>query len=125
MEFKIDTRDTYTLLTPAAAHLDANMAAVLQEKLHDLADEGQTAFVVDLANASSADSAAYEVFVSQHEEAYEAGHSLVFTGVVDGLLQQMKQQQVHLTLNLTPTLEEAVDIVNMEALERELLEGEQ
>jgi anti-anti-sigma regulatory factor len=125
MEFKIDTRDTYTLLTPSAPHLDANMAAALQEKLHTLADEGQTAFVIDLMNATSADGAAFEVFVSQHEEAYEANRSLVFTGVVDGLLQQMKQERVHLTLNLTPTLEEAVDIVNMEALERELLEGEQ
>lgn len=125
MEFKIDTRDTYTLITPAAEHLDDSMAAALQQKLHDLADEGQSAFVIDLRSATSADSAAFEVFVSQHEEAYEASRSLVFTGVVDGLLQQMKQQRIHLTLNLTPTLDEAVDIVNMEALERELLEGEQ
>jgi anti-anti-sigma regulatory factor len=125
MEFKIDTRDTYTLITPAAQHLDDSMAATLQQKLHDLSDEGQTAFIIDLAAATSADSAAFEVFVSQHEEAYEAGPSLVFTGAVAGLLQQMKQHRVHLTLNLTPTLDEAVDIVNMEALERELLEGEQ
>jgi len=125
MEFKIDTRDTYTLITPTAEHLDDSMAAALQQKLQDLADEGQTAFVIDLSRATSADGAAFEVFVSQHEEAYEAGRSLVFTGAVDGLLQQMKQQRVHLTLNLTPTLDEAVDIVNMEALERELLEGEE
>ncbi len=123
MEFKIDTRDTFTLLTPATERLDANMAARLQERLQDLADAGDVAFVIDLHNATSADNIAYEVLLSLHEEHYEAGRSLVFTGVVDGLLQEMKQARVHLTLNITPTLDEAVDIVNMEGLERELLEG--
>ena len=121
MEFKIDTNDTYTLILPTAAGLDASMAASLRAKCLDLADEGSQNFVIDLSNAREADDAALEVFVSFHEECYEEERSLVFTGVVDGLLQRMKQARVHLTLNITPTIDEAIDMVNMEILERDLL----
>jgi anti-anti-sigma regulatory factor len=121
MEFKIDTNDTYTLILPTAMALDASMAASLRAKCLDLADEGSQNFVIDLTNAREADDASLEVFVSFHEECYEEERSLVFTGVVDGLLQRMKQARVHLTLNITPTLDEAIDMVNMEILERDLL----
>lgn len=124
MEFKIDTNDTYSLILPMATALDASMAASLRAKCLDLAEEGSQNFIVDLSNGQNADDAALEVLVSFHEECYEEGRSLIFTGVVDGLLQRMKQARVHLTLNVTPTMDEAIDMVNMEILERDLFNEE-
>ncbi len=125
MEFKIDTNETYTLLLPQTAVLDANLAALMLEQTEELSEEGVENFIFDMQQIASGDEVGLTAMATLHERCYEDERSLVFTGIFGALLQQFKKEQLHLVLNITPTLEEAIDMVNMEILERDLYNEEQ
>ena len=125
MEFKIDTNDTYTLLLPQTLVLDANLAALMLEKTQELAEEEAENFIFDMQQIETADEVGLTAMATLHERCYEDERSLVFTGILGPLLQQFKKAQLHLVLNITPTLEEAIDMVNMEIMERDLYNEEQ
>lgn len=125
MEFKIDTNETYTLLLPQIPVLDASLAALMLEQTHQLAEEGTENFIFDMQQIESANEVGLTAMATLHERCYEEAHSLIFTGVLGPLLQQFKKERLHLVLNITPTLEEAIDMVNMEILERDLYNEEE
>lgn len=120
MEFKIDTKPTYTVITPETDTLSANLAEGIRQKIAELTITGSHNFIVNLHNCSDMEIAAGNILIDLHQAMYNQESSLVFTEVPECILQTMKQQQFHLSLNLTPTLQEAVDIISMEVLERDL-----
>lgn len=126
MQFKIDTKENYSLIIPESEVLDANMAEGIKDKCAELAENGSDCYIIDLTPCTEGNSgiSAFQQLLQLHEDCYSNGRTLVFTGVYDGLLQEMKQQQMHLSLNITPTMQEAIDIVNMEVLERDLFNEE-
>ncbi|MBA3827814.1 MAG: hypothetical protein H0X33_02660 [Taibaiella sp.] len=120
MEFKIDTKDNYTQITPHAAHLDASLTAAITDKCTDLAQN----MIIDLRNCVEADTTAFPDLVTLHEEMYSADNSLVFTGIGTVVMEQLKEKDTDLLLNIAPTLVEAIDIISMEILERDLFKEE-
>ena len=124
MEFKIDTRSNYTLIRPLSARLDAIMAAKLSEKCQDLSDGDGQNFLIDLDACQEAEEAAFETLATLHEECYAAGNSIVFTNVQDEVLTAMKEAQMNDAINIAPTEQEAVDLISMEILERDLFNEE-
>jgi anti-anti-sigma factor len=121
MEFKIDTKPNYTVITPESGVMDVNLAEVIRQKVEESFGTGSHNFVIDLQNISSMDMSAGNSLQDLHHYVYEQGGSLVFTTLEDCVTQTMKKGQFHLSLNLTPTIIEAVDIISMEVLERDLL----
>jgi anti-anti-sigma regulatory factor len=121
MEFKIDTKTNYTLILPETPEINENMAEALRQKVKELTLQGNHSYIVDLTNCQSCSLAAGNILLDLHETVYNNAGSLVFTDLQDPVLQSMKKEQWHLSLNLTPTLIEAIDIVNMENIERDLL----
>jgi anti-anti-sigma regulatory factor len=124
MEFKIDTRDTYVRIAPLGGHLNVNMAAMLEERAAQLADTGSPNFLIDLSACQTADEAAFEALATWHENSYSEGRSLVFTGLQDAVLDVAKEAQMDGAINISPTEIEAIDIISMEILERELFNEE-
>ena len=124
MEFKIDTKENYTLITPVANRLDANLAASLQEQSLDLAENGSPNLIIDLQAITQADPASFPILLDMHQETNSASRSLVFTNISEAVLQAFKSGQLHLSINLAPTMAEAVDIIHMEVLERDLFNEE-
>ena len=120
MEFKIDTKDIYTHITPLNGVLDANLAAALKKKLSELGQSVSYNLIIDLENCSKIDATAYGALIDLHTDWYSRGRSLVFTGVHEGIMEDLKKNNVDTALNITPTLIEAIDIVSMEILERDL-----
>jgi len=55
-----------------------------------------------------------------HEACYNEDQSLVFTGIQPAVLGAMQQKEIDLAVNIAPTEVEAVDIISMEILERDL-----
>lgn len=124
MEFKIDTRANYTHITPVYTQLDAIMAAALQQKCTELADEGSQNFLIDLNACQDGAAAGFEDLIALHEACYASGRSLVFTGIGNTLMAAFKAAEVDQALNLAPTEIEAIDIISMEILERDLFNEE-
>ncbi|MFT4062526.1 MAG: hypothetical protein QM642_09240 [Edaphocola sp.] len=121
MTFKIDTKPTYTVITPETAIMDVNLAAALRQKVEELAAGNSQNFVMDMHLVGQIDMAAGAAMVQLHHDAYSNGCSLVWTALTEAGMQTMKKGQYHLSLNLAPTLAEAVDIISMEVLERDIL----
>jgi len=124
MEFKIDTRDTYVRIAPLGGHLSVIMAAMLEERAAQLADTDNTNFLIDLSACQTADEAAFEALATWHETCYSEGRSLVFTGLQDAVLNVCREAQMEGAINIAPTEIEAIDIISMEILERDLFNEE-
>lgn len=121
MDFKIDTKPSYTVITPDKGGLSVNLAEGIRQKVEESTASGSHNFVIDLQNADSMDMAAGNVLLDLHNTVYNRGGSLVFTMPEECVVQTLKKGQYHLSLNITPTLIEAIDIISMEVLERDLL----
>lgn len=120
MDFKIDTRDTFSVITPESETITATMTDDLRATFEKMRQSGSQNFIVDFQNCKSIDDNARENLVDMHEECYSMGRSLVFTGVKGKVLASLKENETDTLLNVTPKMIEAIDIISMEILERDL-----
>lgn len=125
MEFKIDTKQTYVHITPISNKLDANLTAALSEKCEELTENGSQNYIIDLHNCLEADITSLPQLEEIHNISYKNNRSLVFTGVNDAVLTAIKRQNTDNIINIAPTLIEAIDIISMEILERDLFNEDQ
>lgn len=121
MEFKIESKSLYTLIAPVGESMDEAMAASLGGKVKEEMEQGKSSFIIDLQRCTELEPTSSGSLLSLHKLVYNNGGSLVFTQLEDRVMQSMKKEQLHLSLNIAPTLLEAIDIISMEALERDLL----
>ena len=124
MEFKIDTKASYTHISPVYGPLNAIMAAALAKKRTELANTGSQNYLVDLTNCQDADVDSVEVLLQLHEDCYADGQSLVFTNINEPVMTMFKETEADHALNLAPKEIEAIDIISMEILERDLFSEE-
>lgn len=124
MQFKIDTKELYSVITPVANKIDANLTDALKQKWSELSQMGNGNVLIDLSSCPKADSTSFNQLLKLHQEVYSSGASIVFTGLNDDLLKAFKEEGVDTQLNLVPTMAEGVDIISMEKLERDLFDEE-
>lgn len=102
MEFKIDTKPNYTVITPETGDLGVNLAEVIRQKVEEATETDSHNFVIDMHKISHMDMSAGNVLLDLHHSLYNKGCSLVFTTLEDSVMQTMKKGQYHLSLNLAP-----------------------
>lgn len=124
MQFKIDTKEIYSHITPLTDKIDANLTGALQQKYSELAQSGNSNVLIDLSNCKEADSTSFNELLKLHEDVYSNAVSIVFTGLHDDILKAFKQKSIDTQLNIVPTVAEAIDIISMEMLERDLFNEE-
>ena len=122
MEFKIDTKPTYSVVTPQSNLIDANLTEAIRQKWKELTGSGSPNLIIDLHMCQSADPETVHTLEALHQDIYDNRGSLVLTAVPESCLAVLKEKELDERLNLTRTLEEAVDIVSMEILERDLFD---
>ncbi len=122
MTLKFDTRETYMQIIPENSILDANMTENLMQSIQKNDHNGINNFIIDLSNCHKYEIEANEPLMELHDWVYNRMNgSIVFTNLNSEVFNKIKQERLHLSLNITPTLVEAVDIINMEVLERDIL----
>ncbi len=124
MEFKIDTKNNYTIITPTETRMDANLAEAIAGRCKELTVSGSLNYIIDLQHCTESDEAAFEKLAELHESLYNEGISFVLIQLTAKLAEHVKALGLHFTLNIAPTLIEAVDVISMEILERDLMAGE-
>jgi anti-anti-sigma regulatory factor len=124
MEFKIDTKDTFTTITPVISAISAKLTGALTNNVEKLRQSGSKNFIVDLQHCTEADKMAIKDLVELHEQCYGQQESLVFTGIKSSVMTVFKEEETDLLLNIAPSMQEAIDIVSMEILERDLFSEE-
>lgn len=121
MQFKIDTKQTYHTISTENDILNANLADAAKELLLQYKNDEIKNFIFDFNTIKQIEGNVGEILIALHEMVYnEFTGSLVFTNLQEDVWKKLKQDQIHLSINITPTMIEAIDIVNMEVLERDL-----
>ena len=125
MDFKIDTRDTFSVITPVAESFTTEISDELASTIGGMRQSGSHNFIIDLHTCNNIEDTAADSLVHMHEESYSMGHSLVFTGIKGKVLAALRDKEINEVINIAPKMIEAIDIISMEILERDLFDEEQ
>ena len=127
MRIKIDTKERFQVITPLDPHLTARLAEDLQEKLlsglgNDKApDGGFSHLVLSLLEVESVEESAASIVANIQCKFYEQGYSFVICCMQKEVEKVFEELGLLELMNITPTESEAWDILQMEEIERELL----
>jgi anti-anti-sigma factor len=124
MNVKIDTKEKFTVITPIVEHFAANMAAEIKDLLLPYLKKDIPHIILNMENVRLIDEESGELLAVTQQEFYEKNCSFVICNLQDAVKKFLDEKQLLDVLNITPTETEAWDMVQMEEIERELLEGE-
>ena len=123
MQVKIDTKEKFHAITINESILAANMTADLEQCLLPILERDVKNVVLILKDTQNVDGAAAECLVQIQQSFYDAGSSFVICELTAEVEKSLENSGLLELMNVTPTESEAWDIVQMEELERELLNG--
>ncbi len=120
MNVKIDTKEKFSVLTPQAAIVSANMTEAM-EKLADYATDLVPHLVINMCEVKEIAVESARALADLQQRFYERDHSFVICHLQPEVEQIFEQEELIEVMNITPTESEAWDIVQMEEIERELM----
>jgi len=120
MNFKIDTKEIFYVISLSETKLTANLAEELISFIAEKQKEEQKSLVVNMIEVTEIEDAAIDSLVLLHENLYADKHSFVLCGLSSEIKKIFGQKGLTEKINITPTESEAWDIVQMEEIEREL-----
>ena len=124
MQVKIDTREKFTVITPDTDALSDNLTADLSSVIVQYLQNNPKNVVLNLKNVSAVDASAVERLVTLQQQFYESSASFIICEIENNLEKKLDELGLLELMNVTPTESEAWDIVQMEEIERELLDGD-
>ena len=124
MEVKIDTKEKFTVVTPIIAVLPDNIAAEWEETCKAQLLKEVKNVILNLENVSVISFSAAKNLVELQQLFYETSASFVICGLQTRVEKTLDEMEILEILNITPTESEAWDIVQMEEIERELLDSD-
>jgi anti-anti-sigma factor len=119
MMVKIDTREKFHVITIHESVLAANMTEKMDKVLIPLLDDNVKNSIINMKDIKMIDSAAAEYLVKVQLQFYESRASFVICELQPEVKKTLDSLDVLELLNYTPTESEAMDIVQMEEIERE------
>ncbi len=125
MEVKTDTKEKFTVIQVQTPELSATMAAELGRRLQELRKGTPGNIVLNLSDVKNVSEEAAESIVRLQQDFYENERSFVVCGLSTEVEDFLDGLDLLELMNVTPTKSEAGDIVQMEEMERELLDEEE
>ena len=123
MQVKIDTREKFHAITILDAALAANMTEELELCLLPILQKEVKNVVLILKDIREVDDAAAECLVRIQQRFYDESASFVICELTPEVEKTLEDSGLLELMNVTPTESEAWDIVHLEEVERELLNG--
>lgn len=123
MNFKIDTREKFTIITPVSDFLSDNLTADLIAITQSYR-QNKTNIVINFKNVHSINEQAMQQIAALQQQFYEENLSFVLCELQPAVQSLIETLELDDIMNITPSETEAWDIVQMEEIERELLDDE-
>ena len=123
MQVKINTREKIHAITIEESIIAANMTADLEKCLLPILETDANNVVLILKGIEDVEEPAAESLVRIQQAFYDAGSSFVICELTPEVEKTLENNGLLELMNVTPTESEAYDIVQMEEVERELLNG--
>ena len=125
MNVKIDTKERFTVITPDITVLSANMTAELRDMLLPYMQNAIRHIILNMKLVKDIDENAGEAIAEIQQEFYENNCSFVICELQENVEKLLDEKEILEVINVTPTESEAWDILQMEEIERELLNDEE
>jgi anti-anti-sigma regulatory factor len=120
MNFKIDTREKFTVITPVSDFLSDNLTAEFLNLTRSFI-ESRINLIINLKNVTTINERLIEQIAALHQEFYNKNLSFVLCEVQNGVQSMIAVLESDDELNIIPSETEAWDMVQMEEIERELM----
>jgi anti-anti-sigma regulatory factor len=123
MQVKIDTKEKFHAITILEPVLAANMTEDLEKSLLPILEKDVKNVVLILKDIPEVQDAAATSLVKIQQSFYDGGASFVICELTPAVEQYLEDNGYLELMNVTPTESEAWDIVQLEEVERDLLNG--
>jgi len=120
MKFSIEKNEQYTIFTLNEDNLNSLMAPLLKSEFIIYRNEGVNNLILDLSNVKFVDSSGLSSILTANR-LWKGFGSFVITGVNHPSVKKLIEiSRLDTVLEIIPTIQESIDFVMMEELEREL-----
>lgn len=124
MFFKIDTKQKFTVITPNDKNFSDKLTAPFAETaLNCLASDIKN-IILNMEHVQEINKEAAQKVAELQQQFYESNASFVICSLQPAVENMLEDFEMLELLNVTPTESEAWDIVQMEEIERELMDDD-
>ena len=123
MKYNIDTKENFDIITPINDLFNQDLAEEIQQFLSASILKNRSA-IIDFSSIQSIENNLNQTIIDWHHKMYDSNLSFALCEMNDEVKKSMQENEEFDILNITPKQIEAIDIVAMEGLERELLGDE-
>jgi anti-sigma B factor antagonist len=120
MKFAVDKHEKYVLVKLNESKINSLITPQLKSELILINAEGQRNIVLDLSQVKFADSSCLSSLLVGHRLCKNAEGSFIMVGLNDAVARLITISQLDTVLTIVPTVEEAIDLIFMEEIEKEL-----
>lgn len=124
MKFKIDTKERFHVITVPGPVISADMSAEIVDFLTSYLQNDVKNIILNLKELHSIDAGTGEKLVKLQQKFYDQSSSFVICEMQKPVAEYLDRAELLELMNVTPTENEAWDIVQMEEIEREFLGDE-
>jgi len=124
MNFKIDTKEKFTTITAMQIELYDNLTAELTETANKVLKTDIKNVILNLQHVENIDEASAANLANLQQTFYGNSASFVICKVQPSVEKQLEKFELFEMMNITPSESEAWDIVQMEEIERELMDDD-
>lgn len=125
MKYSLDKQDKYTLLQLNEENLNSLMAPDLKSEFVFLRNEGVFNLILDLGNVKYVDSSGLSAILTANRLWKDYG-TFILTGIAHPAVTKLITiSRLETILTIIPTVEESIDYVFMETIEKELTSEEE
>ena len=123
--FTIDKKEKYTLVTIHVEKLDSRVSPILKSELVVINAGGEKNIIIDLSECRYCDSSGLSAILIGNRLCKNENGTFVLSGLQNSVSKLISISQLDSVLQITPTVDEAVQLLYMEEVERDLDEDKE
>lgn len=120
MKFTVDKHEKYVLIKLNENKLNSLISPQLKSELILTNTEGQRNIILDLSNVKYSDSSGLSSLLVGHRICKNAEGTFILTGINENIARLITISQLENILTIVGTVDEAIDLIFMEEIEKEL-----
>lgn len=120
MKFTVDKHEKYVLIKLNENKLNSLISPQLKSELILCNSEGQRNIILDLSNIKYSDSSGLSSLLVGHRICKNADGKFILTRINENIARLIAISQLENILNIVETVDEAIDLIFMEEIEKEL-----
>lgn len=124
MKYSLDKQEKYAVINVDEEKLDAVAAPALKSEFVNLNADGVKNIIVHLQKVKYVDSSGLSALLIANRLCKDSGGIFILSSVGEHVMKLIYISQLDKVMNISKTLEEGIDLALMDAIEKDLLNGE-